>query len=453
MEKIFKILLISVGTLLGLLLVVFLVCFQKLDDTPLAQTAHFKKWQEIKMTFKSNAIESQSSIKVAWAKVNITPPQPIALAGYGKRQGKSYDKIQDSVYVRVVAIEQASQSTFLLSADMLIVPPNVTKLFYTNLNKVGIDSSQVHISAIHSHNSIGTWGSSLTGELFAGKYNPKMEITLAAKFTEAVLAAKEDLMEGSISYGEINDIFDIRNRLGEVPNPEVDPEIRALTFNRTDGKKAILVTYGAHSTVMDSKNISLSRDYSGMLVDSLENHNYEFAMYMAGAVGSMGPVENGKDDFEELKHQSDGVFSHITDILWQPVFNEKKIVESYLLPLPLREPNPKIFKHWGLRPWMFKKFFGDYPVNIKATRIGNVILIGMPCDFSGEMMNELDDYAKSKGYNLIVTSFNGGYMGYVTDEKRFDEDLYESTTMAWYGNQNGVYFSQVVKDLVDKIGE
>jgi neutral ceramidase len=104
-----------------------------------------------------------------------------------------------------------------------------------------------------------------------------------------------------------------------------------------------------------------------------------------------------------------------------------------------------------LRPWAFKKAFGEYPVFVKALRIGNILMVGMPCDFSGELTGTLDAYAKTKGLNLMVTSFNGGYIGYITHDKYFNRDLYETKTMSWYGPYNGAYLQEVIKDIIDKL--
>ncbi|WP_353722124.1 hypothetical protein [Dyadobacter sp. 676] len=143
-------------------------------------------------------------------------------------------------------------------------------------------------------------------------------------------------------------------------------------------------------------------------MDSLEKGRYNFAMYMAGAVGSMGPIEKGTDDFDEVKNQAFGVQNALLSPDTKKEDSKNSIVETVTLPLPLREPSPRLTMNIVLRPWAFKKAFGEYPVFVKALRMGNILMVGMPCDFSGELTAPLDAYAKKKGLNLIVTSFNGG---------------------------------------------
>ena len=78
-------------------------------------------------------------------------------------------------------------------------------------------------------------------------------------------------------------------------------------------------------------------------------------------------------------------------------------------------------------------------------------MVGMPCDFSGELTPELDAYAKSKRLNLMVTSFNGHYTGYITEDSHYDLEEYETITMGWFGPFNGAYLQEVTRDIIDKL--
>jgi neutral ceramidase len=382
--------------------------------------------------------------------VNITPPYPTPTAGYGKRRGKVYTSVHDSVYVRAIVIDNGITKAAIVAADLLIIPPTVIKLLQSRLTEKEIPFDQVFFGATHSHNSVGGWGTGISSLFFSGKYDSKTVDRLADAFYQAIVKAKAEMEPAQLTYMEAIDSLDIRNRLvGE--EGEIDPEIRSAAFVTKSGKKAILSSYAAHSTVLNSSNIVLSRDYPGMLVDSLEKDRYNFAMYMAGAVGSMGPIEKGKDDFDEVKNQAYGVQQAILSEKSVKAEAKGAILEAVTLPLPLRQPTPRLTMNIVLRPWAFKKAFGEYPVYIKALRIGNMLMVGMPCDFSGELVAGLDAYAKTKGLNLIVTSFNGGYIGYITHDKYFDRDLYETKTMNWYGPYNGAYLQEVIKDIIDKL--
>ncbi len=428
-----------------ILAVLAFLSIEKIDRTDIEKTEHFKEWK--KLIKSLNVQETAGDFSVGWAKENITPGLPGPMAGYGSRRGKAFEEVHDSVFVRVLAIKNSGETVYFLSADMLIVPPNVVEKLKPFLEKQQISLKNVHLSATHTHNRLGGWGNSLTGRLFAGSYDPEVEVELAAKFSRAIEKSTQNLLNAKVYYNEVVDNEDIRNRLG-IEDGKIDSEIRSLFFKRVDGSKAGLITYGAHSTVLNSKTLQISRDYPGVLLDSLEKSDLDFGIYLAGAVGSMGPVEKGNDDFDEVKNQANGVLKHLSFSANDELMNT--LISDYIQ-IPMNHPSARISKGFALRPWVFKYLFGDYPTFVKVTKIGSTLVLGMPCDFSGEIMLDLDAYAKSKGINLIITSFNGSYIGYVTHDRLYDRGLYETSTMSWFGYQNGAYFSAIVKDLVDKV--
>ncbi len=434
----------------GVVLLIAILCMVTVvDRSHYEEKPFYKEWKQIIAQTKIDTTAPAGPLQVGWAKINITPNQPTPMAGYGNRRGKPYEVVHDSVYVRAMVLDNGSTRAAMVAADLLIVPPTVVERLKAKLAATDISFNQVFLGATHSHNSIGGWGDTITGELFAGEYNPDVVERIAQAMFQAIIRARDTMKPAQMTYWETIDSLNVRNRLvGE--EGEVDPEVRTIQFTTKEGEKAILTSYAAHSTLLGSKVMQLSRDYPGLLVDSLERSTANFAMYMAGAVGSMGPVEKGKDDFEELVNQANGVKQSINSPEAIKETQSSAIIQAITLPLPLRDPSPRLTNIFVLRPWVFRWAFGDYPIYVKALRIGDVLMIGMPADFSGELVAELDAYATQRGLNLMITSFNGGYIGYITHDKYFNRDTYETVTMNWYGPYNGAYLQEVVRDIVDK---
>lgn len=447
--KFIKIILKVIGSFFLVLLLIIASMITIMDHTPYKEMPYYKQWKNLIGKAEIDTSYSKT-LKVGWAKVNITPAAPTPMAGYGNRRGRPYVSVHDSVYVRALVIDNGVSQNAIIAADLLIMPPTVTKILQKKLTSREVPFNNVFFGATHSHNSVGGWGTGISGLFFSGKYDEATVDRIADAVFQAIVKARANLEPARFAYMESVDTLDIRNRLvGKEGN--IDAEIRSITFVNKRGEKAILSSYAAHSTVLNSKTMVLSRDYPGMLVDSLEKGRYNFAMYMAGAVGSMGPIEKGTDDFDEVKNQAYGVQKSVLSSDTIKQLNNKAILKSLTIPLPLRDPSPRLTMDIVLRSWAFKKAFGEYPVFVKALRIGNVLMVGMPCDFSGELVAGLDAYAKTKGLNLMVTSFNGGYIGYITHDKYFDRDLYETKTMSWYGPYNGAYLQEVIKDIIDKM--
>ena len=119
------------------------------------------------------------------------------------------------------------------------------------------------------------------------------------------------------------------------------------------------------------------------------------------------------------------------------------------VPLELGEPQIKIARDWRFRPWVFKSAFGEYQPYLTSLRLGSIILLGTPCDFSGELRQKIDSVASSYQKHAIITSFNGHYIGYITNDMYYDSSHYETRLMNWYGPGNGAYISDAMTVLTE----
>ena len=66
-------------------------------------------------------------------------------------------------------------------------------------------------------------------------------------------------------------------------------------------------------------------------------------------------------------------------------------------------------------------------------------------------MPSLDSLAATRDVHLLVTSFNGGYIGYVTPSRYFDIDHYETRIMNWYPPGTGEYITKCLEKTLDRI--
>ena len=381
---------------------------------------------------------------VGHAKENLTPPYPTATAGYGKRMGKLYESVHDSIYIRTLVFDNGTNRVAVVSADLLIIPPTVTELLEKELPEIGFTLDNTYLGAIHTHNSIGNWGKGATTFLY-GSYNDSIVHFIVDKIKSSILRASQNLKPATLKAGTIPLDGLVHNRL--IDNGPVDSLLRVIEVHHSDSSKLLLMSFTAHATCLFARDIVLSRDYPGKLVDAIEKQGYDFVMFMAGAVGShSGKVpEQGWSCVDLMSEEVAKGFLSNRDRLFN--VNDSTLV-MHRVPLLLSETQVKLLKDWRLRSWTFDLAFGDYPEFLTVLRVGNIVMLGTPCDFSGEFNRSIDSLAKRHGLHAMVTSFNGGYIGYVTPGKYYDEDHYETQLMNWYGPGNGEYIEQCMEQLM-----
>ena len=477
MKKILKLL----AAIILLLLILLSICFKPLDTTPYQQTEFYKKElaavdsvlisQSAKILHKqiySGHVAPMSShsaieilqLQVGWARINLLPPFTTPIAIDAHRGGKNFEGVHDSIYVRAFVFKQGEHKVAYISADLLIIPPSVTKMFATILKKEGFDEDNIFFTATHTHTSIGAWYNSYVGQLFAGKYDERVPKFIAETISQAIIEAEQNCAPAKIGYGEFPTRKLVFNRLirqmAHLPDSlgEVDSLLRVVKIEKETGETAAIITFAAHNTVFHENLMKLSADWCGMMMKQLnESGKVNFASFSAGAVGSHGPYEATKDQEAEVQYMADGVakivLEHFDSIPTSVVSGQSSMVFHHL-PLYLREPNLRVSDNIVVRPWLFKKLFGYEKTYINTLQLGNIFFAGMPCDFSGELVNEIDSAADHKNLKLMVTSFNGGYTGYITDSRRYKLNTYETRTMGWFGDHNGDYMSEIVMRVLLK---
>lgn len=226
---------------------------------------------------------------------------------------------------------------------------------------------------------------SYVGQLFAGKYDERVPKFIATTISKAIVEAEKNCAPAKIGYAEFPTHKLVFNRLitkmAHLPDSlgEVDSLLRIVKIEKETGEKAAIITFAAHNTVFHENLMMLSADWCGLLMKDLnESGKINFASFSAGAVGSHGPYEFAEEQDAEAKYMADGVskivLQYFDSIKTAPVANMNMI----RLPLYLREPNLRVTENIVVRPWLFKKLFGDEKTYINTFQLGNIFLQECP---------------------------------------------------------------------------
>ena len=159
------------------------------DRSPIIKSKHYLSTVENFDKLDKNDFRfSGDTLKVGWAKVNLTPSFSTSLAGYGISE---YEAIADSIWMRAFVFDNGQSRIALLAPDLLIFPPEVKQLLLMDKSIASLQG--VFFTATHTHHSIGNWHPGLVGMLFAGSYDQKIVDFISDAALDAIEQATENI--------------------------------------------------------------------------------------------------------------------------------------------------------------------------------------------------------------------------------------------------------------------
>jgi len=452
---------IILGIILGILVVTFLMITTSVNTTPYFQKDYYKKSQVRIDSLRRSFVSENDSLKGGFAKVSITPGlnnkedqylegkfKDVPLAGFGARKGKGATGIHDSLFVKAAALKVNNQTVVIIGADLLIMPPNIIDEVTVLLAQKGIKRSQIFYSASHSHSSVGGWGPGFIGEQFAGKENKNISKWLVQQISNAVLAAIADLRPARLGTGSFDASTYTRNRLiGE--SGTINSDFSFISIEQKGGRKGIIGSYSAHATTLGDENMDFSADYPGYWERKMEKTSTDIAIFCAGSVGSQSPKVEGQG-FERPRLIGESLADSLNVYLPKTILQDKITLSSLSLKMILPTYNMRITTKLNLISRLSEKLM-PIPKNVylQSLRIGKLIWITTPCDFSGEYALQIKERLAAKGFIANVSSFNGSYVGYIIPGRYFYLDAYEPMTMGWFGPNMGEYTVELIRHLTD----
>jgi hypothetical protein len=426
------------------LLVIGLITLTKVDRSPIEEQTFYK--ETLAHLEQSTFSTTQGETWIAgWSSVNMTPPEPVDLVGYAPR-GK-YEFVQDSSYVKALALSNGKSRVAWLNFELLIVHPALAAQVQEAVKEAKLPIDQVIFTATHTHSGMGGYMPGPMGEIAFGGFDQQIVDFMVDRSISALQNAIETQDTVAITYRKADAGSLVTNRF--VKDGPIDPFVRQLIFTKKSGEKGTFLTYSAHATTMSTKFMGLSGDYPFYLTKELEEGEFDFALYAAGTVGSHRPLRPGNtpEMVERYAHQLDSTLN--LRMTYYSTIKNKQIRTGYL-PISLRAPHLRVTDNLRLRPWLFNYLLGETNAHLDITQIGNTLMIASSGELSGVFYEKWEKLAKSKGLNLIVTTFNGGYIGYITPDELYDENFHEVREMNWYGPGNGKYFDDMILKIIDK---
>jgi len=95
-----------------------------------------------------------------------------------------------------------------------------------------------------------------------------------------------------------------------------------------------------------------------------------------------------------------------------------------------------------------------------AVRVGNIVFVNTPGDFSGEIAVTWRQMAANKGLDLWASGFSGEYAGYISPDRYYldvrdkrGNPQYETAIMSWFGPHLEGYLTTLMARMVDSLGK
>jgi hypothetical protein len=412
--------------------------------------------QRIDDTVKGQANGSAPGpLMAGWGRAVITPTLGTPLAGFGDRKGRPSTGVHDELFVKALVLSDGDSYAAIIGADMLIVPENVADIARARIvAETELKDGDILFNASHTHSGPGAFGPGPVSKAFSGAYDETVVDFLGKAFADAVVQAFNALEPASVASGSLAVPQYIRNR---ARNAAVDPFLDYLRVRQEDGDDGYVVRYSAHPTVLGGRNMAFSADFPGYLQRRIEDEVGGFAMYLGGAVGSMGArVPDGADGFEQAQALGYALADKVLEAASDAEFSSSVAVRAVAVPITPPPFQLRLTKGWRVSPLLLPLAGVDHDAWVGAVRVGTVILVGAPGDFSGEISVELRAWGREQGVDLWPLSFNADYVGYISPDAYYADGpwendghfAYETGLMSWCGPNQEAYFTGLMKQMV-----
>lgn len=274
-------------------------------------------------------IPAVEGFQVGYARVDITPNEPMPISGLGRTSLRMSTSVHDTLYATCIAVTDAKGETILmLTVDIQHSHSHTFDNTRMMIEKnTGIPMDHIFITATHTHSGPDQADGSSEKVL---RYREE----LAVLATEAAYAAIADRKPATVSYGNVDTEgmnfvrhYKTKNadgswsyfgdnhgtaRIDETTThvSQVYATMHVLEFAREGGKNIVLVNWRAHPHLFTSAtSYKLSADFVGAFRTTMEDlYDCHFAYYQ-GAAGNVNSTSRLEEE-NRVIHKDYGQYGY-----------------------------------------------------------------------------------------------------------------------------------------------
>src|SRR5690606_25866082 len=194
----------------------------------------------------------------------------------------------------------------------------------------------------------------------------------------------------------------------------LNDKLDLISIVQNNGKKATIGAYSAHATVIGTFNDQFSGDYPGYFQRHLEANSMDLALFFAGTVGSHSNKGEG-DKFQKAKYIGETLADSAQVLLKR--LNHTPTMELTAISTELEIPKLQFLRitdRLRLSPYIAHKLIPKMEsIYLQGLKMNDLVWLALPYELSGEYGLDLKNALELEGYNSILSSFNGQYLGYI----------------------------------------
>lgn len=422
----------------------------------------------------------EGSWKAGLAAADISPLEPVWLAGYAARNRPS-EGVVHPIWVKALALQDArGRKLVVVTSDILgftsaISEPLARRLetrYRLQRDQVLLTSSHTHTAPVVREYMVFAYGLSPEQEASVERYTKMLE----EKVFEVVGAAIQKMESVRLSFGRGEAGFGVNRRVRKesgftiAVNPEgpVDHEVPVLKIEAPDGRlRGVLFSYACHNTTLTGDFYQVSGDYSGFAQSELEKrYPGALALFASGCAGDINP--NPRTKLEHARQHGEELASAVAAALsgkMNPVAGGLKTAFDHVS-LPFAQPPSRAELEARLqetdrgRQRHARRMLDTldkegrlpdhYPYPVQVARFGQAltfVALGgeVVVDYSIRLKKELNRTP------LFLVAYANDVMGYIPSLRVLKEGGYEGGgSMIFYGRP-GPWAESVEELVVQKV--
>ena len=421
-------------------------------------------------------------MKIGLSQQCITPAFPVHLGGFSIER-ISNQKLDD-LYVKVMVVEKDGEYFGVFTFDLLAVDDLIVKPIRTEIQKRNINEENFLFVATHTHSGPGGILETRRGLLCASEeIFIKTHTELIDKIIDKSILSFDDAMKDCrdtlLYYAKdvLENVGDNRN------NRELkgNNDLSVLFMEQVEGKKAVLLNFACHPTVLNGTNLKVSADFPGAIQTALKADGYDMSFYLNGSCGDISTrfSRHSSDENEIYRYgklfkqkvmdmrgnarrmdidtirffqtkirlhlkKTEGIelaqkqlntcMQNLNDAKMKGITgSDLRLIESY-----------KEGAEANLRLAKYPFDSDEVDVNIQFIKINSHVVICIP----GELFSELSNPLQNE--NVHFVGYANGYLGYFTDKVAYDSFCYEALSSP-FDKGEGERMMIFIAQLTDKL--